>query len=263
MSEGTIAINERTGLLKLHGAITEELSLNLREKLDLLVDYYQHRRVTLQINSDGGQVTALRHILDGINAHRVNGVQFATAASFKACSAAAMLLASGEPGLRVVSRQTSLLFHLSRQSIPENHMLTADAALRVAAVLSRVDAVFEQEIATHLRRSYGGFNALAQEGIARCKLLQEDVELIRHQLGGGHVARQPMDINTVCDMWNSCSVTNSAAPYLDYLRHWFARDDWMGLTDAYALLLIDAVEFVPAMLPEASRRPRSDLGCRS
>ena len=48
------------GTLRLEGEITEEVALQFEAALDLLFGYYQYKRITLEINSRGGQVVARR-----------------------------------------------------------------------------------------------------------------------------------------------------------------------------------------------------------
>ncbi|MGJ7917749.1 ATP-dependent Clp protease proteolytic subunit [Massilia sp. LXY-6] len=257
MPNAVISINERAGLLKLNGTICQEAAMDFRERLDLLVRYYQHRHLTLHINSNGGEVGSLRYMLDGMRLHRQDGITFATVASFSACSAAAVLLASGEPRRRSVSRQSSLLFHHSRQRIEPGQMITADGALRLAGMLSQVDAAFEQAIVAHLTEGFGDIVSLAEEGEARCRLVQARADdLVQQQvaLEAGRLFTAAENMQT---MWASCLDRRSAEPYTAFLRSRFATDDWMELVDAYALVLIDTVDQVPALLPQAAHQPQS------
>jgi ATP-dependent protease ClpP protease subunit len=253
MLSNTIVMNERAGVLKLSGQITEELALEFREKLDLLIAYYQHERVTLQLNSDGGHIGSLQHMLDAIDRYREAGVKFITHAPFRACSAAAVLLATGEPGMRQVSRQTNLLFHHARQQVQGNQALTADMALRLAGMLSELDTVFELAIASHLNNSFGGIVNLAAEGLARCALLESR----GNTSGMLHETLQTSRLSTETDaihrMWTACIELGDSEPYLSYLSNRFSKDSWMALPEAYALVLIDAIDRVPSLLALANQ----------
>jgi ATP-dependent protease ClpP protease subunit len=233
--------------------LTEDVALEFRERLDVLVQYYQHRRVTLQIHSEGGQLNALRQILDGIYAYRAKKVVFATEAQFMAYSAAAVLLASGEPGCRRVSRQTSLLFHYARHQMTGPTVITADAAVRLAKMLNQADARLERTIVSHLAQGFGGVVRLAAEGLARCRLLQQEGRTVSTQLWGLESDQLCAETEGVNQMWLACSTTGSDAPYQQYLSAVFARDSCMEIIDAYALALIDEVDQVPALLPQAAQ----------
>lgn len=255
MSHPVISINERSGLLKLNGGICEDVAMAFREGLEVLVGYYQHRHLHVQINSDGGEAGALRHMLDSMRLYRDNGITFATTASFKACSAAAVLLASGEPGLRSVARQSFLLFHQSRHLVEAHQVITAEDALRLAGTLSQVDTTFEQALVAHLSEGFGDIVSLAEEGEARCRLLQAQTDtLVRQQVALSSERMERMR-ESVRDMWTACRASRTAEPYMNYLRSRFARDIWMELVEAYALALIDTVEQVPGLLPHAAHQP--------
>jgi ATP-dependent protease ClpP protease subunit len=253
MNSTMISVNERTGLLKVSGQITEELAMDFGEKLDLLVRYYQHRTVTLQVDSDGGQVRSLQHMLDAMRSYREDGVVFATQAPFKACSAAAVLLATGEPGRRQVSRQTNLLFHNARHRVTEDQTLTADMALRLAGVLSQLDGVFERVIASHLTCAFGGIVELAKEGLARCALLEVRATTLGTEHDVVQLSSLSAETGAMHRMWGKCVERDSSEPYLTYLSTRFAKDTWMALPEAYGLVLIDAIDWVPALLPAAHR----------
>ena len=257
MSDTSINLNERAGILTLRGRLTDDTALEFREKLDLLVRYYQHQRVTLQIHSEGGQALGLHHMLEDIESHRARAVSIVTEAPLMAGSAAAVLLTLGELGSRRVSRQTSLLFHHSRQQLEANRVITADTALQLARMLCRFDTKLAQTIVAHLTSSCGDVAGLVAEGLARCKLVQAQTTLLRDQLGIAEGYRFDAGIETVHDMWRTCGNRHSSEPYLDYLHVHFGRDDWMELIDAYALVLIDTIDRVPALLPLAAQKVRT------
>lgn len=255
MYDSVISINERTGLLKLNGSICQNVAMDFRERLELLICYYQHQNLTLHINSDGGEATALRHMLDSIRLHRQKGITFATQASFKACSAGAVLLASGEPGMRSVSRQSSLLFHHSRHVLEGNRVITAEDAMRLAGMLTQVDANFEQALVAHLSEGFGDVVSLAEEGETRCRLLLSRADVLVQQQVALSCESLAIVANSVRAMWTACSLNRSVEPYMTYLRTRFARDVWMELVEAYVLVLIDTVDQVSALVPRAAPQP--------
>lgn len=253
MSNTKIFINERTGTIKLHGMLTEEVALEFREVLDLLVRYYQHQRVTLQLHSEGGQVNALRLILDTIYIYRDKKVAFATESPFMAYSAAAVLLAAGEPGYRCVSRHTSLLFHYARHQVTGPTLITAEVALRLAGMLNQADTRLERIVVSHVTQGFGGIMRLAIEGLTRCQLLRREIQIVGAQLNLPEPDRLLAEAEKVEQMWSACSEVGTDAPYQEHLRAIFSKDSCMEVAEAYALALIDKVDQVPVLLPQAAR----------
>ena len=243
------------GTLVLDGDITEDVALQLDAGLELLYGYYQYEQITLEINSAGGQVVALEHMLASLDWWRGAGRQVSTKASFRAGSAAAMLLAMGDIGSRSALGSTTLLFHSARIG-GANAMITADAAASLGAVLQGTDLLHLERLLEHQGRGFGGWRALAAEGGARCRHLA--------QFGGRtspSTYRQPIDpfspkqLNAVAKSFAQCLVRQSSDPYRRMLARRFGEDRPMRPAEAWALCLIDDVTGRPDLRPSPDRAP--------
>ena len=88
--------------LTLNAEINEPSALALESALIIFFRYYQYPAVLLRINSNGGELVALHHILKSLESWRAAGCQILTEASFRAGSAATVLLSLGDVGSRRV-----------------------------------------------------------------------------------------------------------------------------------------------------------------
>ena len=104
MEPGSIAVlyGPDHAELTLNAEITEPSALALESALGSLFRYYQYPAVVLRINYNGGELIALHHILKSLESWRAAGRQILTEASFRAGSAAAVLLSLGDVGSRRV-----------------------------------------------------------------------------------------------------------------------------------------------------------------
>jgi len=239
-----------TGTLLLSGEVTEDIALQFGSGLDLLFDYYRYDRITLEINSPGGQVTALEHMLASLQQWRGLGRQVSTTACFRAGSAAAMLLAMGDIGSRSASGSTTLLFHSSR-IYGANAMFTASAATSLGALLQGKDLFHLERLIEHQVRGFGGWHALVIEGAARCRhLISRPGKRISKSAGKPPVNLfGALPLGARARSFAQCLERRSIEPYRRMLSRRFAEDRAMHAAEAWALCLIDSLPDRPDWLP--------------
>lgn len=125
--------------VKIVGDLTEDVSVELGERLDESLGYYHSRTCTFEINSPGGSVAALEYILDCMDKWRKKGIHFGTHAILQASSAAALLTAFGDVGLRTAWESSVLLFHESRAYTASSRPITANDAKTIMDNLKQIN----------------------------------------------------------------------------------------------------------------------------
>lgn len=239
------------GELQINTDLAEASALGLEKMFNLFFGYYHYPRVLLRINSNGGQLVALHHILQVVERWRQEGREIRTEATFRAASAAALLLSLGEVASRRVQRHTALLYHTIRIG-GSDRQITAGSADHLASLLQSRDQMLLRQLAAHVAAGFGGPLALAVEGRARCELLLLNRASLAEALDG-HVPRSaPKWLRVSCAMHRECQERHSTAPYLKALTRRFEQDMAMDLREAYALGLIDSIVGVPELVPRAT-----------
>lgn len=240
----SLSLGDDHGSIEINGEINEQMALGFEKGLKKLFGYYHYERVTLRINSPGGMLSALRHMLEYIQNWREKGHQIETEGSFCAASAAALLLTFGAMGTRTVHRHTHVLFHNTRIG-GTSSAITAGGASYLASMLKTSDEGMLKRAANHIVSSLGGTDAQRDEGIARCEILRTNSQSIAHALGS-HDGGKPLRwLKPVLSMYRETQGKKTSSGYLRYLEKRFDQDFAMDLREAYALGLIDRVHGVP------------------
>ena len=238
-----ISLQDDEGRIDLNSEVTEELAQALDRGLEKLFAYYHYQRVVLRINSPGGRLLALEHILECIGTWRARGHEIHTEATFCAGSAAALLLAQGEVGSRSVHRHTSVLFHHTRVDGAAS-AITAGRANHLASMLTRTDHGRVKRVAEHAIAGYEGFETLCRVGQQRCDILRTNFGAIAESLGCPVDRRHPRWLTAIHKLYAQGQATDNTAAYQRYLEKRFDQDTFMDLREAYALNLLDNVRGV-------------------
>ena len=133
-------------------AVTWTSAFALVRALDTAVDAHFHRLVELVVTSPGGDVRALRHVLDALEARRCAGVRLRTRVLADAHSAAAVLVCVGDE--RLAAPGARLLFHFSRA-----HNVDPVTASDTAALLGALDRVDARLLGLLVERTMRGVDA--------------------------------------------------------------------------------------------------------
>ncbi|RFO96680.1 hypothetical protein DIC66_11715 [Rhodoferax lacus] len=240
------AYGAQDGTLEINTDISEASAIEIEKHLERLFGYYHYEQVTLKINSPGGAVIGLEHILECVERWRTAGRSVQTLAMFRAASAAAMLMALGEVGSRTAHRNTSLLYHHARVG-SNAYTLTSGVADKLAAVLKVVDQGLVQRLVNHCNQGFGGGLGLAVEGAVRCQMLHTQGLEIAQDLGVSEERRPLKWLKPVVRMWADCQARQTLAPYTKHLSTRMEEDASMDLREAWALGLLDRVKGVPRL----------------
>ena len=139
-------------VLVLEGALDWDGALALADALEAVVEGCFYRVVELVVRSPGGELRALRLVLDALGAHRARGVRLRTRVLADAESAAAVLCCLGDE--RIAAPGARLLFHGARAvNLAE---VTAREGAALAVALGRHDAAL---VALLVERALAGVDA--------------------------------------------------------------------------------------------------------
>ena len=237
----SVSCAEAEGIIEINSEITQGLAIAIEAGLEMLFGYYKYANVKMKINSPGGAILGLVHILQSMQVWRDAGRTISTETAFTAASAGAILLAYGTG--RTVQRHSSILFHLSRVESSTN--LTSSHAAHIANALQERDDVIVSQLVHHLLIENCGVINLAEEGIARCNWLVEHSTEVSLALGVTHSKRSEKGPAILAKAYQNCLSKKSTKPYEKYLEARMKLDTEMSIAEAYALNLIDAVAHVP------------------
>jgi len=256
----SLQLNPLSATLCLCGPVDQPMAMQARQMLDVLRCYYQYEHVIVEINSPGGELLAFKAIHAALDRFRLSGGTVATTALLAASSAAAFLLALGDLGQRTVQPYTELLFHHSRVMAANEQALTAVLARRTAQRLKQADDRLVETLAAHIARGCGDAVALGQAGLARCVVLRTRAAEIHAALGADAAAtparldspkQEPRWLKDTVKAFDRVVATGQTQPYAAHLEAFMSQDARMPVDMAWALHLVDRVEDVPALQPEA------------
>lgn len=232
----------------LTGAIDSQSVAALTAEFETGFDYYQYREVTLQINSPGGEYKAMRALLDEIDRRAANDCTVQVHAGQVCASAAALVLASGQWGQRVVDRDTRLLFHWVRAPMRDGLALTSDVAADLAKGLATTDQKVLARLVGRMERSAGGINALIAVMETRLSALEVNWIGVEEALDNETKATSASKTEWVrrlrrqLNKWQPESNSGKLSQaVIDYLSARFQHDTLMDLREAYCLALVDIV----------------------
>ncbi len=137
-------------VVRLTGPIDMQVAYLLIDELDLLKNYYQFRTVVLQIDSPGGDATALHYLVQSLTAWRKGDDRvLETVGLNEICSAAAILLSFGTLGHRTASRHSRLLYHPVRTVFPAGSTQTYTQLKATGKLLDQWDSKFLDLMTEH------------------------------------------------------------------------------------------------------------------
>ena len=132
--------------------VTADSIFALCDEIDLAIDYYFYRQITVEINSPGGEAAALHYYIQKLQGWRQAKVSIETVALTQCYSAAALMLSLGDLGRRFAMPRASLLYHNARMFVSGQQPLTSKFLEKTCSHLSLTDA---EMLAILLRHLYG------------------------------------------------------------------------------------------------------------
>ena len=252
--------------LTMTGTLTPAMVLDMRRQFRIAVEYYRHDLIEIEIDSPGGDASALRALTIEMEWLRAHGCAIRSTAMMQACSAAALTLAMGTVGMRTMQPYTHLLFHNARATPQGERPMTAIHAIAAAGELQRLDAEVVDMVVVHLAQARGGFRGLAIAGLNRCQTLKLEASTVVRELGTeasistafGQKGKASKDkdrwIKSTISAYEHVLSNDKAQAYTGLLAALFALDDKMPSEMAWALQLIDSVEGSSVLQPEVESK---------
>ena len=146
--------------------LTWETALALVDALDTVIELYFYTLVELVVSSSGGEVRALRYVVDAMDGHRAQGVRLRTRVLSHAESAAAVLACLGDE--RTAEADARLLFHATRAL--DVASITASGASALRRALAHTDEALTALLVERAMRGVEPGRALEAEPHDRAAL---------------------------------------------------------------------------------------------
>lgn len=132
------------------GKVNFDSIQTLVRAIDEAVNYYQFKRIRVEINSPGGELKALLMFLAKLKVWRSRGVMIETHALSNVASAAAVMLSLGDIGHRTAMADAEVLYHNVR--VMGEMMITSEKAKRLNDDLTRIDQKILNALIEHNRQ---------------------------------------------------------------------------------------------------------------
>ncbi len=146
----TVFWEAQRGIIRYMGAVEPLGIIALCDEIKLLVEYYKYKRITLEIDSPGGEVRSLHYYLDKLHMWRKKGIKIETMALTQCSSAGAFMLSMGDLGCRMAMPRSSLLYHNVRIYGDGQQPLTSNRLGNLKTALTQTDAEMMMELLRHL-----------------------------------------------------------------------------------------------------------------
>ena len=137
-----------SAIVRFHGDVTEASIFNLCDVIDTIFNYYHYNTVTIEIESDGGAVSALLYYCSKLEEWRNNDNIIETLALTRCCSAAAFILSLGNIGYRTAEKSCKLLYHNARLGLQDYH--TTDSLGKIYGDLKKTDEQLHDILISHI-----------------------------------------------------------------------------------------------------------------
>lgn len=135
--------------IRLLGEVNNQSIFTLCDEIDLAIDYYQYKKVDIQIDSPGGSIASLDYYLSKLERWRKKGIIIGTLGLTSVASAAAIILSLGTTGYRRAYSSSMLLYHNSRIS-REKWVATKDSLQFESEALEKTDKRLIKRLIDHI-----------------------------------------------------------------------------------------------------------------
>lgn len=244
------------------GAITEPGMKALCDMVERGFELYSPSQTTVHVRSAGGLQTALEFVNARFGAWRKEGRQLSIVADTECASAAAMMVTLGPVGTRGAHPLCKLLFHYARAVMDGPAMLEQDAEA-VATALKESRERMHGLLQKHLAGSLGVLGFARTLSARAAWLLCEDKSSQTAQLDRYTCDPKPLARFLLCfQEWAGIRITNAEqaghliTQWNEQIELLFRRDQVVDLRAAWALLLIDQSDGLPAIVRPDAPEPQ-------
>lgn len=114
-------------VIRLIGEVNNKSIFSLCDEIDLAIEYYNYRKIDIQIDSPGGSISSLDYYISKLDKwQQRHGVIIGTLGLTSVASAAAMILSLGTIGYRRAYMSSQLVYHNSRLITQKEEMWTKE-----------------------------------------------------------------------------------------------------------------------------------------
>jgi len=140
-------IKEHIAIIRFMEPVTTESVQILIDKANLVIDYYFLKHIRLEIDSPGGEVSALGMFQEYRETLKERGVILETHALCNVSSAAAIMLSLGDVGHRSAGKHAKILYHFAR--VNGSMQLTANKSRQLSKDLDETDQHLIEKLIEH------------------------------------------------------------------------------------------------------------------
>lgn len=152
----SVRYEQQRGIVRFCGPVNTEQIFCLCDEIDSFIEHYFYNHITLEIDSNGGELQSLLYYTQKLKGWRRTGVIIETIALTSCASAAALMLSLGDIGYRYAMPRAKLLYHNARVYASSETPLTSDKLEKLRSSLSRADAEILVALLQHLFSGLGG-----------------------------------------------------------------------------------------------------------
>lgn len=138
--------------IRLIGEINNQSIFLLCDEVDLAIDYYQYKKIDIQIDSHGGSIASLDYYLSKLDRWKKKGIIIGTLGLTSVASAAAIILSLGTVGYRRAYSSSMLLYHNTRIA-REKWVATKDSLQFESDALDRTDKRLIKRLIDHVNEN--------------------------------------------------------------------------------------------------------------
>jgi ATP-dependent protease ClpP protease subunit len=151
----SVRFEQQRGIVRFCGPVDTAQIFALCDEIDSLIDHYFYNHITLEIDSNGGELQSLLYYIQKLKGWRRDGVRIETVALTQCASAAALMLSFGDIGHRYAMPRSKILYHNARVYSSNQIPLTSESLEKLRSSLSRADAELLVALLNHLFSELG------------------------------------------------------------------------------------------------------------
>lgn len=165
----SVRYEQQRAIVRFCGPVNTAQIFCLCDEIDSFVDHYYYTHVTLEIDSNGGELQSLLYYIQRLKGWRRAGIKIETVALTQCASAAALMLSLGDIGHRYAMPRSKLLYHNVRVYASDQVPLTSGSLEKLQSSLNNADAEMLVALLNHLFAGLGDNHFICLEELV-CNL---------------------------------------------------------------------------------------------
>lgn len=133
-----VRYDQDTCIVRLQDQLRTRSIFQLCDEIDLAINYYRYKKVKIEIDSPGGDISSLDYYVSKLQSWKSKGIIISTHALTYASSASAYIFILGDVGERYAYASSRIVLHFGRTS-KHNNGLTVEELERHSSRLRELD----------------------------------------------------------------------------------------------------------------------------